>query len=129
MTRNFTLAELTRSTTADRLNIRNIPDEVQIQNLKTLCEKLLQPLRDGYSKPLYISSGFRSSELNRRLNGSKTSDHLTGRAADIATSNPLALFAWVCRLGLSFDQAIIYKDFIHLSYRDEATNRKMVIEK
>ena len=127
LSENFTLTELTRSATADRLNIRNVPDETQIQNLKNLCVKLLQPLRDGYSKPLSISSGFRCPALNKAANGSPTSDHLTERAADIPTDNPMALFAWVCRLGLSFDQAIIHQDYLHLSYRSETTNRQMVM--
>ena len=126
---DFTLAEMTRSSTATRLNIRNNPDKVQIQNLKRLCENLLQPLRDACGKPLCVSSGFRCSELNRAIKGSPTSDHLAGRAADILTDHPLAVFAWVCRLNLSFDQAIIYKNFIHLSYRDELSNRKTVIVK
>ena len=129
LSENFTLAELTRSATADRLNIPNIPNEEQINNLWILCNNLLQPLRNAYGKPLLVSSGFRCAGLNRILNGSPTSDHLTGRAADILTDNPLALFALVCRLNLSYDQAIIYKTFIHLSYRNETTNRKMVMER
>lgn len=128
LSRNFTLAELTHSATANRLNIPNIPNDKQIKNLQILCENLLQPLRDAYGKPLSVSSGFRSADLNRIVNGSPTSDHLTGRAADIRTDNPIALFALVCRLRLSYDQAIIYKTFLHLSYRDESTNRKMVME-
>lgn len=129
LSENFSLTELTRSATADRLNIPNIPNEEQINNLWILCNHLLQPLRSAYGKPLFISSGFRSADLNRILNGSPASDHLTGRAADIRTDNPTALFAWVCRLNLSYDQAIIYKDFLHLSYRDKTTNRKMVMER
>lgn len=126
LSEHFTLAELTRSATAKRLHIPNIPDDEQINNLKILCEKLLQPLRDGCSRPLFISSGFRSPALNKAVNGSKTSDHLSGRAADIKTHNPLALFAWVCRLNLSYDQAIIEKGFLHISYRNEGMNRRLV---
>lgn len=91
-----------------------------------LCENLLQPLRDGCGKPLRISSGFRCPELNKKVGGSPNSDHMNGRAVDILSDNPLALFAWVCRLGLSYDQAIIYKNFLHLSYRSETENRKEV---
>lgn len=117
------------SATAQGLQIVNQPEEYQIENLRTLCEKLLQPLRDGYGKPLRISSGFRCRELNRAVKGSPTSDHMNGCAVDILTDNPLALFAWVCRLNLSFDQAIIYKGFLHLSYRSEKENRRMVLQR
>ncbi len=127
LTKNFTLEEMIFSATAKRLKIPNLPDQEQIENLNVLCKKLLQPLRDGCGKPLYISSGYRCPALNRVVNGSPASDHQYGRAADIATDNPMALFAWVCRLNLSYDQAILHKDFVHLSYRDEKRNRKMVI--
>lgn len=129
LTKNFTLAEMTYSATAQKLQIKNNPDSYQIKNLRILCEKLLQPLRDGCGKPLHISSGYRCHELNQAVQGSSTSDHMNGRAADIVTENPLGLFSWVCRLELSYDQAIIYDGFLHLSYRGEKENRKMVMSK
>ncbi|MDL2224040.1 D-Ala-D-Ala carboxypeptidase family metallohydrolase [Bacteroidales bacterium OttesenSCG-928-M06] len=129
LTKNFTLTEMTSSVTAQRRGILNVPNVRQTENLRILCERLLQPLRDAYGKPLFISSGYRCRELNEAVKGSPSSDHMQGRAADIVTDNPVGLFAWVCRLRLSFDQAIIYKDFLHLSYRDEKSNRKIVLEK
>ncbi|MDH8700779.1 zinc D-Ala-D-Ala carboxypeptidase [Dysgonomonadaceae bacterium PH5-43] len=120
LTTNFTLEEMTRSSSAAKLGIRNVPTVQQIENLRLLCKHLLQPLRDGYGKPLNISSGFRCRSLNEAVGGSPTSDHLHGLAADIATSNPMALFAWVCRLNLPFDQAIIGKGYLHLSWRTQA---------
>ena len=82
---NFTLKELTKSDTATRLGIDNTPDEAVIESLRLLCENILQPVREHFGKPVEISSGYRSPELNSSpaVGGSKTSDHCLGRAADI----------------------------------------------
>jgi hypothetical protein len=80
---NFSLKELTKSDTATRLGIDNTPDDETIDNLKMLCEKVLQPVRDHFGKSVTVNSGFRSSETNQATGGSKTSDHVKGQAADI----------------------------------------------
>jgi hypothetical protein len=79
---NFTDKELTRSDTALRLGIDNTPDAEILKNLKLLCEKVLQPVRDHFGS-VTVNSGFRSSATNIATGGSKTSDHCLGRAADI----------------------------------------------
>jgi hypothetical protein len=80
---NFTLKELTKSDTATRLGLDNTPDAQALENLKTLCEKVLQPVRDHFGKSVTINSGYRSPESNAAVGGSKTSDHCKGMAADI----------------------------------------------
>ena len=80
---NFSLKEMTRSDAATRLGLNNTPDEKTIDNLKTLCEKVLQPIRDHFDKTVTVTSGFRSSETNQAIGGSKSSDHVRGQAADI----------------------------------------------
>lgn len=80
---NFTLRELTKSDTATRLGLDNTPDEQALENLKTLCEKVLQPVRDHFGKSVTVNSGYRSPESNAAVGGSKTSDHCKGQAADI----------------------------------------------
>ena len=82
LSKNFTLNELTKSQEAVRLGIDNTPNEEQIQNLKILCERILQPLRDYYKMPLSISSGYRSPELCNAIGSSSTSQHTRGQAAD-----------------------------------------------
>ena len=82
LSENFTLDELTKSQEATRLGIENIPNEEQIQNLKILCEKILQPLRDYYGMPLSISSGYRSVALCETIGSSAKSQHTKGQAAD-----------------------------------------------
>jgi len=79
---NFTDKELTRSDTALRLGIDNTPDAQTLKNLKLLCEKVLQPVRDHFGT-VTVNSGFRSGATNVATGGSKTSDHCLGRAADI----------------------------------------------
>jgi len=78
---NFTLKELSKSETATRLGLDNTPDDTALNNLKTLCEKVLQPVRDHYGK-VTVNSGYRSPESNAAVGGSKTSDHCKGFAAD-----------------------------------------------
>jgi len=80
---NFTLKELTKSDTATRLGLDNTPDEQALENLKTLCEMVLQPVREHYGKSVSVNSAYRSPESNAAVGGSKTSDHCKGMAADI----------------------------------------------
>ena len=83
LTEHFTLEEMTRSTIARQKGLKNEPNESQIENLKLLCEYILEPIREKLNTPLYISSGFRSEKINTLVGGSKTSQHLLGQAADI----------------------------------------------
>jgi zinc D-Ala-D-Ala carboxypeptidase len=80
---NFSLHELTKSETALRLDLDNTPDEQATENLRLLCEKVLQPVRDHYGKGVKVNSAYRSPESNAAVGGSKTSDHCKGMAADI----------------------------------------------
>jgi len=83
LTANFSLHELTKSETALRLGLDNTPDATVTANLKTLCEKVLQPVRDHYKKGVKVNSGYRSPESNAAVGGSKTSDHCRGFACDL----------------------------------------------
>ena len=78
------LAEITRSDTAKRLGIDNVPTPEHIENLKKLAENVFEPIRNHFRCPIHISSGYRSKELNEATPGSsKTSDHAFCRAIDI----------------------------------------------
>lgn len=80
---NFTLEELTHSNTAKQKGFKNEPTQDHIENLKLLCEYVLEPIREKIGCPLVISSGFRSEKVNALVGGSKTSQHILGQAADI----------------------------------------------
>ncbi len=80
---HFTLAELTRSQTAARLGIDMTPSADVIANLSRLCLTVLEPIRAKAMRPIVVTSGYRPPELNAYIGGSRRSDHVTGRAADI----------------------------------------------
>ncbi len=63
LTANFSLSELTKSQTAERKGIDNTPSTEHQENLKKLCENVLQPVRDHFEQVVSISSGYRSPEL------------------------------------------------------------------
>ena len=81
LTRNFTLAELIKSDTAIRKGINNNPNAEQIEKLKTLCEKILQPVRDHFGR-VKITSGYRSPELCVAIGSSLNSQYARAEAAD-----------------------------------------------
>lgn len=80
---NFTISELVKSPTAERLHIDNNPSGVIIMRLTELIRTILQPIRDAYKKPIYVSSGYRCPKLNKAVGGVPTSQHVRGEAADI----------------------------------------------
>ena len=82
LTSNFSLSELTKSQTAERKGIDNTPSTEHQENLKLLCESILQPVRDHFSKVVTISSGYRSPELCTAIGSKITSQHAKGQAAD-----------------------------------------------
>lgn len=83
LTEHFSLSELTYSNIAKQKGLKNEPTQDHIENLKLLCEYILEPIREKIGCPLVISSGYRSDKLNSLVGGSKTSQHLLGQAADI----------------------------------------------
>ena len=122
---NFTLKELTKSDTATRLGIDNTPDDATIENLKLLCEMVLQPVREYFGKSVTVNSGYRSPESNAAVGGSKTSDHCKGQAADIEIDglpNP-ELAQWIMD-NLDYTQLILEfytqgqpnSGWVHVSY-------------
>ena len=89
LSKNFTLAEFTKSRIALKQNIENTPTDEHIENMKILCETILQPIRDHFG-PISINSGYRGIVLNKTIGGSLKSQHCEGKAVDIecpGTSN------------------------------------------
>lgn len=85
LTKNFTLEELTYSSTAKKYGIDNTPNNTELNNLRELAEVILQPIRNKYGKSIVVSSGYRNLRLNKLVKGSPTSQHVKGEAADIHT--------------------------------------------
>lgn len=137
ISKNFHLTELTRSQTADRLGIDNTPEGVHLDNIVSLVENFLQPLREKLGKPIVVSSGYRSPALNAAIGGVNTSQHSLGHAVDfecIGVDNKwLASFI---KANMDFDQLILEfynpdegpnSGWVHASYVSSKENRKQVI--
>lgn len=92
LSNNFSLEEFTKSKTADSLNILNVPALVHITNLQHLCTSVLQPIRDKWNKPIFISGGYRCRALNKAVGGVPTSQHLLGEAADLICEDNKSLW-------------------------------------
>ena len=125
LTANFSLHEMCKSETAIRMGYDNVPDEEATENLRLLCEKVLQPIRDHYGKGVKVNSGFRSIETNQATGGSSKSDHVRGQAADIEIpSVPNAELAQWIMYNLDYTQLILEfytqgipdSGWVHVSY-------------
>lgn len=125
ITANFSLDEMTKSQTALRKGINNMPDPIHLHNLHGLCHNILQPVREHFGRPVTVSSGFRSVELCLAIGSSSVSQHAKGQAADfevIGIDNK-KVAEWI-RDNLDFDQLILefYNEgepqsgWIHCSY-------------
>ena len=79
----FTLNELTKSSTASKYHIDNSPSAEIVRNLQYGVDMVLDPLRRLYGKPIVITSGYRCTELNKKVGGVANSWHTQGNAADI----------------------------------------------
>jgi hypothetical protein len=87
MTPHFTDYELLRSATAERDPVLRAaqfePPEEVLSNLQYLADTVLEPVRVWLGHPIRVTSGYRSPDVNAAVGGSKTSDHLWGKAADL----------------------------------------------
>ena len=127
----FTIRELTRSTTAEARKIDNTPTKEAEANLTELINKVLDPLRKAYGKPIRVTSGYRSPRLNASVGGVKTSQHLKGQAADITSGSPgenKRLFDLAQELNLPFCQLIDEKQYrwVHISYDKNNVKRQVL---
>lgn len=115
LTPNFTLAELTRTSTG----LPNQPNTVEVEQLRRLAVHILQPLRESVGVPVLVSSGYRGDRVNRAVGGVPTSQHRLGQAADISTREFDApeLAQRIVDLCLPFDQLIQeFGRWVHVSY-------------
>lgn len=135
LTNNFSLAEMTKSDTALRLDMDNTPGPEEIDNMTRLCECVLQPVRNHFGKGVKVNSGFRHPNVNAKVGGSKTSDHCKGMAADIEIPGVANadLAKWIVD-NLEFRQVILEfytpgvpdSGWVHVSY-NPGDNKKQVL--
>ena len=114
LSEHFTLAELTKT----NVNLKNVPNETQVENLKRLC-RWLEMLRSEYNRrygglspdpslsregsrdqeePIIINSGYRSEAVNKAVGGAAGSNHLTGCAVDIHVLGKEQAIRYACIL-------------------------------
>jgi hypothetical protein len=146
LSKNLALAEVTRSETAKRKGISNMPTPEHIENFKKLAEKVFQPIRDHFGVPIRISSGYRSAALNKAIGGAgktvngvyvPSSQHCTGEAIDIdmdgTTITNAQIFNYI-KENLEFDQLIwefgtdTNPDWVHVSYESTGKQRKQILK-
>ena len=139
LSEHLDLSEITRSDTAKRKGISNQPTPEHLENFKKLAENIFEPIRNHFKEPIFISSGYRSKELNTAVGGSLTSQHCSGEAIDIdmdgrsnmATNK--AVFDYI-KNNLNFDQLIwefgtdSNPDWVHVSYESTGNQRKQVLK-
>ena len=119
----FTITELTKSATAQRKGIKNTPSDEVRKSLTALIEKVLDPLREAYEKPIIVNSGYRCPKLNAAVGGAASSQHVKGEAADIRSvadtpEENKKLYDLIIKLGLPYDQLINEHNFdwVHVSF-------------
>jgi len=136
LTAHFDLSEFTRSESAKREGLDNTPTPEHLENIKILCEKVLEPIRLRFGS-INISSGYRGKMLNHFIGGAVNSDHCVGRAADIDMDDVgtgvtnTEIFNYI-KDNLDYDQLIwefgnkVRPDWVHVGYRLGA-NRKQTL--
>lgn len=128
----FTIKEMTKSTTAIKRGIPNKPSKEVESSLTALVEKILDPLREAYGKPIIVTSGYRCEKLNKIVGSKPSSQHVKGEAADIKTvadtpEENKKLFGLIVKLKLPFDQLINEHnyDWVHVSFGARHRRQKL----
>ena len=134
LTEHFSLAEMIVSPTAKRLGLSNTPTPEHIENMRYCCEKILEPVRNHFGKPVQINSSYRAPLVNKAVGGSKTSQHVNGQAIDfeIPGIDNKVVADWIGD-NLEFDQVILEfytkgdknSGWVHASIKKGGGNRKM----
>lgn len=127
---HFTVEELSASATARLHQLDNTPTSAPLQNLTHLANDVLERIRGLVDKPVTVSSGYRSPEVNRLVRGEPNSQHVRGEAADIncPSIGPVELFNRVRHSNIPFDQVIEeFGRWVHVSYRHGGPNRHQVL--
>lgn len=128
----FTIREMKKSDRATKAGIVNEPSIQEVKNMTALIEKVLDPLREAYGRPIIVTSGYRCEQLNKLVGGSASSQHKKGEAADIKTIEDTPeenrkLYDLIIKLKLPFDQLINEHgfDWIHVSYGPRHRRQKL----
>lgn len=132
----FTIKELCKSSTADKLGIDNSPSKEIEKNLTSLIDNCLDIIRGSFGEPIKVNSGYRCPELNTAVKGSKTSAHVKGMAADLDCSDNKKLWDTIIELNkrgiIEFRQLIWEKGndqspaWVHIEY-NPGNNKNQIL--
>ena len=125
MAKYFTLNELTRSDTANRLGIKNNPDLYTVERLNYLMQ-ILDQIRKEWGSAIRVTSGYRCKALNKAVGGVTNSNHIYGTAADLQPVNGKLkdFFPFVKKccedMGLEWDEILYEKsgksEWLHFAF-------------
>jgi hypothetical protein len=136
LSEHFKLGEMTKS--SSHPEVYNIPSHEAIANLKRVCV-WLEVLRERYGGPIRINSGYRSPQLNKKIGGVPTSNHLTGCAVDIRVENMEQLIRYANILldyadetNQQFDELLIERNrygaiWLHFAVRAKDNRHKVML--
>lgn len=132
LSEHLDLVEVTRSDYAKKNGINNMPNPEHTENLIELANKIFEPIRKHFNKPIHISSGYRSKELNAKIGGAKNSQHTVGQAIDIDQGDRkqnIEIFDFI-KNNLDYDQLIneFNYDWVHVSYNTNGKQAKQVLD-
>jgi len=125
------------SKTALKYKINNVPSEQNLNFMRDTALNIYEPIYAKFGKKVYISSFYRSPELNKKIGGVPNSQHqaLRGAAMDLEifddTLTNKDLFEWIID-NLEFDQVISEYSvdgipaWVHVSFNKDH-NRKQVV--
>ena len=131
----ITYTEATKSDTAIKHSIKNIPNPTQLAAMKLVGTEIFDKIREHHNKPIGITSFFRIEALNVKVGGSKTSQHCKGEAIDIDAdifNNGITnkqIYDYI-KANLDYDNLINEFDYswIHCSYVSKEKNRKICLK-
>lgn len=115
----FWLSEFLHSDYAIRHGIDNTPPDDVLANIRNLLGPGMGRVRDLLGCPIFISSGYRCTDLNKAIGGAANSQHVQGLAADFtcpAFGTPLAVCHRLVQLGVNFDQLLMEGTWTHVSF-------------
>lgn len=131
LTDHFFLQEFTNSRTALKRNINNTPSPEITQNLLATAkgmEKVRALLKD---KPISITSGYRSPELNKAVKGAAKSHHLLGYAADFTCwsfGSTDDIVKAIAKSDIDYDQVITEGTWVHISFKPTYRKEALVAD-
>jgi len=109
ITEHFNWDEVIFSETAARQDIDNTPPLDLHPNIMRMAKFMEQVRYIVGGRPIFISSWYRSPELNKAIGGSKTSSHMKGLACDCICpmlGSPLKFSKAIANSDLDYDQVI-----------------------